>query len=72
MKYDGESGLYTLSTGTEVDAHRGILGLSAGENGEVFSGYDGRVFTDGLTVAERREIAEYMSALWMAWAAGGS
>lgn len=62
----------TLSTGKVVDAAFGIIGIN--EQGEVFEGYDGHIFspTDAefldvdplLSTVERIELAEVMIARW--------
>ena len=69
-----------LNSGKSFTAYAGILGL--GEDLELREGYDGHVDEDEadpphefaayvrprFTSAERREIAEYMIALWTRWA----
>lgn len=77
MRYD--SGEYVLSTGRSFSANRGILGVSPLETGVVFEGYDGQVCMidqheimnerTPFTKAEKREIADFMTALWDAWPA---
>ena len=80
MKRDGET--YTLSTGREIRAHRGILGLEPIGRGyaeewesRIYEGYDGQLHVGekpsqpgALTAAERREIADYMIREWDEWA----
>ena len=61
MKYSKDGGL-TLSTGKEVSANCGIIGLSP--DGRVFGGYDDARVDEKLTPHERRELADYMIAKW--------
>ncbi len=63
---------YRLSTGREFGANDGILGL--GPDG-VYQGYDGIVFLEAMdeydepswTLAERRELSNYMIERWTIW-----
>ena len=70
-----------LSSGREIYANNGILGMSAGmaaEGIKYTDGYDGSTYTrkshdkdeytDEWTPAERQELAEYVIGLWRAWA----
>lgn len=63
---------YRFSTGREVRAHRGIIGLSP--QLDVYGGYDGTIAHYGqeLTPVERRELADYMRALWQSFAEKGA
>jgi len=75
-KKDTDSNIFILSTGREISANRGIIGLSEpGKDGEweISEGYDGEIFStwddwrnegDRLAPGEQREIAEYMINLW--------
>lgn len=70
MIYDSKTWTYTLSTGSQVYACDGVLGID--HLGEVVEGWDGDLFRrDDLDFAaeERREIADYVIAKWQAWAA---
>jgi hypothetical protein len=67
------------STGREVYAHGGIIGLSPNLT-QVSEGYDGNIETyysdpefgeAPLTAEERRELADYMKALWERYAIEG-
>lgn len=72
---------YELSTGRTFYANNGIIGICSdtAEEGrrQLAHGYDGGIDTDlgsmlGLaegdwTVAERRELADYMIGLWALW-----
>jgi hypothetical protein len=68
MKIEGDT--ITLSTGREVYANRGIIGLS--DDLRPSYGYDGGIEAWGRTYmdeppwskAERQELADYMIALW--------
>ncbi len=76
-----EDGTFTLSDGVKFDANRGLL--CPERDGKYYGrmlaeGYDGHVhiynanddeadFTDD----QRREIADYMMARWIAWRDGG-
>ncbi len=76
MVYKG-GGNYLFSTGRELNASRGMLSVSADpeETGRLCEGYDGNVFEswgsdpDSFTIAERRELADFMIAEWNKWAA---
>lgn len=65
----------TLSTGTEVDANRGIVGIDAAL--DTYGGYDERIEYEvtepggraDLTPAERVELADLMIARWQAYRA---
>jgi hypothetical protein len=63
---------YVLSSGREFYANRGILGIAPRE-GELYEGYDGGVYIDEpgeeWTADEKRELADYMIALWSQWKA---
>lgn len=63
-------GSYTLSNGREIDANCGFIGINS--EGELSEGYDGHLcFGDSdrgkLNAAERKEIADFMIALWVEW-----
>lgn len=74
MKLERDS--YILSTGRRISANRGILGItaSAHDAARLFEGYDGDVTPSGdsddvpFSSDERHEIADFMIALWQAWA----
>lgn len=80
MKQSARDGRYHLTTGRTFSANDGILGLTPEEPLKLFHGYDGQVQDgheewmhpedtwDEFTPAERQEIAEFMTALWKAWA----
>ena len=53
---------FELTTGKVFVANRFIIGLST--NLQVFEGYDGTLFEQDFTIAERMEIAKYMKTLW--------
>lgn len=72
---------FVLSSGREIYANRGLLSIN--EDGDVHEGYDGEIENaepvdpadvelygcdPQLTQAERAEIADYVCALWRAWA----
>lgn len=73
---------YKLSTGREVYANGGIIGIGERASGSLFAsqGYDGHLSGDDsfvvdaedldelFTPAERQEIAAYMIKLWQEWA----
>lgn len=70
-------GVFELSTGREIKANRGILGISADGSRDLFQGYDGEVETfdedversePRLTQVEREEISVFMIKLWTDWA----
>ena len=76
MKRDGD--IYTLASGREFYANRGIVGIRPSEPGkylEISEGYDGELYDRDedapWTPEERRELANYMIGLWNAFAAGG-
>lgn len=62
-----------LSSGREIRANLGILGLDGLDSDNLYDGYDGMVWQEGsdwedpFTEAERREIAELMVARWKRW-----
>ena len=67
---------FVLSTGREVCVNGGVIGLSptmALEGCRVAEGWDGGFDVTGelgdepWTVAERRELADYMIDLWQQW-----
>jgi hypothetical protein len=81
MKYDEAQEIFTLeTTGREIIANRGVLGVSANQDtGYLFQGYDG-LFVEftceysnppQLTKTEKQEIALYMMRLWFNWARKG-
>ena len=72
-----------LSTGRELHANCGIVGISLTGEGpdgaEVFDGYDGfldkydgegNLSTTAFTAAERRELAALMVERWHQWGMG--
>lgn len=69
MKIEGDTVI--LSTGREMYAHGGIIGLgpdcSYPDQLVASYGYDGGLEED-FTPEERQEIAEYMINLWKKWA----
>lgn len=65
MTFNHDEGSFTLSTGRKLTCgNLLILGISPAEGPMLYPGY-GTAYTPG----ERREIAEYMVALWQQWAA---
>lgn len=76
---------YRLSSGREFYAHLGIIGVSPGavsadaDSLVFYDGYDGAVIvrdspwmnnkTRDWTQSEKRELADFMIALWNQWAA---
>lgn len=80
MKRDGDT--FTLSSGREVYANQGFLGIAPPEPGkfvEIREGYDGLLYdpnnndlpdADPWTKEEREELAEFAIALWRAFASG--
>lgn len=63
---------FKLSTGRTFYANNGLIGISplgADAAVRVSEGYDGGVHVDEWTAAERRELADYMIALWSAFCA---
>ena len=68
IKEDG----FVFSTGKEIYANRGIIGLSEpGKYGwEVSEGYDGGIEIDDLTEGEKIELADYMISLWQRFRGG--
>ena len=54
---------YKLSTGKELSANRGIIGIDPLLN--ISEGYDGEIDDDYLlTKEEKIEVADYMISLW--------
>lgn len=76
MIYDQSDNLIFETTGKKIYAHCGIIGLSE-ELRSVYDGYDGIIETsyhdddESLTVDERKELADYMIAIWTRYAAEG-
>lgn len=76
MKSEGSYKLRFESTGRVVSANNGIVGLNE-KLEEVFEGYDGSIEhyykppEERLTPEERRELADYMIALWNKYADEG-
>jgi len=68
MRFDEKADEFELSTGRRFYANNGVLGVSADhevwDRLELFEGFDGTVFAEEFTTEERREVAEYMIALW--------
>lgn len=61
---------FVLSSGREVYANGGIVGLTvfdAYEGLDTFYGYDGGLSLDNWTPAERVELADHMIARWQAF-----
>lgn len=66
---------YKLSSGREIYANRGIIGISpinlkSDDGWDVRNlpyGYDGDFSVDGWTSDEREELAGYMISLWTQW-----
>ena len=66
---------YKLSTGKVIEPNNGFIGLSEKDGFDLCEGYDGYYFTEkyliledenpDLTNEEVKEIAIYMSKLWM-------
>lgn len=75
MEWNEKPNHYRLTSGREIYANRGILGLGLASDDTLYEGYDGHItdadeYDDGrLTPAERRQIADQMIARWQAWAA---
>ena len=67
MKYKDDS--YTLSTGKEINANCGILGINKDDGIiRIYDGFDGRAYGhEKLNKQERRELADYVIALWNQW-----
>jgi hypothetical protein len=62
-----DSDHYVLTTGREIFANCGFVGINA--RLELSHGYDGDIETfNPLTVAERYELAIYMIRLWLEYA----
>jgi len=59
---------YKLTTGTEIYANCGILGISPRG---ITEGYDGDIDAD-LTPEERKEVAAFAIAQWQAWIETGN
>ena len=67
MKIDVDKSEITFSTGKNVSAYRGIIGLAP--DGDVTEGYDGELFPNfddepSLTPAECVELGDYMVKKW--------
>ena len=68
---------YKLSTGKTIDPNNGIIGLTETKGFKIYEGYDGTYITEKeaideddieLTNEELKEIALYMSQLWLKYA----
>jgi hypothetical protein len=68
---------YKLSTGKLIHPNKGIIGLTEYEGFKIYEGYDGTWLTENevydkifveLTNNEQKEIALYMSNLWLTMA----
>jgi hypothetical protein len=72
MQQKDHSTFVLESTGREFYAHAGLLSVSV-DDGEtdIYYGYDGGLSTSDFTAEEKREVADYVIALWQRWAAGG-
>jgi hypothetical protein len=57
---------YILSSGEEFYVNNGLLSLS--NDGCLYGGYDSEIL-DFLTVADKKEIAEYMIQQWQTYLA---
>jgi hypothetical protein len=62
MKIEGDYLIF--DSGKEISANNGIIGIAGSS---VFEGYDGIIFLEDLTKAERIELADYMIAEWQAF-----
>lgn len=60
---------YTLSSGRTFYAHGGVLGFAPGED-SVSYGWDGGVEMRDWSAAEKRELADFMIALWQQYRDG--
>jgi hypothetical protein len=68
--WNQRTGRYELSTGREIVAMYGVMGLDAGQSGgTLYHGYDGALWDiePPLTQREREEIADAMIARWREW-----
>jgi hypothetical protein len=71
---------YLLSSGREIQAREGLVSITYNDDGtlSVFEGYDSSLNVrygdeeehECWTLEERRELADYMIALWIAFKAG--
>lgn len=60
MKITGDDVIF--NTGKKQYANNGIIGISPSLS--VCTGYDDGYFENGLTVPERKELADYMIKKW--------
>lgn len=67
MKYLGSDHYVLETTGRELNANLGIIGLNP--KLEISEGYDGGIEDnwEPFTLEERQEIADYMISLWEAY-----
>lgn len=81
MTWDEATSSFHLTSGRILPVRQGIMGVSMvpdldgdvlTEGAERFFWFGDEPYSDGpvLTVAERQEIADFMSARWQAWARG--
>lgn len=77
LHYKSSGPHYELSSGRRFYANSGLLSVGPGDDG-LSEGYDGHVDEHDddynplpFTPGERREIAEYVIALWRGWAETG-
>jgi hypothetical protein len=66
----GDDDDYVLSSGRRFYANRGLISIN--QNLEVSEGYDGEVWTGKWSGAEKRELADFMIALWRRFGGYGS
>ncbi len=67
MRLEGRDDL-VFSTGKRIRAYLGIVGID--ETLSISEGYDDGIDVDALTLREKKELANYMIALWKKWKAG--
>lgn len=63
MIIDAERSQIVFSSGKEVYANNGIVGVSP--SGNLSEGYDGGIDEDRLTKEEWEELCDYMSKFWL-------
>lgn len=63
MRIEGDSIIF--SSGKEMCANNGIVGIGRGDNSFYISeGYDGDLDIDKMTCEEKKELADYMIEMW--------